>query len=164
MRLETSLVPCYFVKANIAHGLINHERYLKSRLNPFSINPAMIYPLISTGLVILHLGFVSFVVMGGLLCLKWRKLIWIHIPAVIWGIVIELSGWICPLTPLENFFRQKAGGSAYEGDFILRYLLPILYPESLTRQIQWLLALAVIVINTGIYYIIIYRRNNGSNS
>ena len=111
----------------------------------------MLYYYLAAGLVILHALFVCFVVIGGVLCIKWRKLIWLHIPAVIWGIFIELSGWICPLTPLENYFRHKAGISVYSDDFISHYLIPILYPESLTRQIQILLAITVLIINIVVY-------------
>lgn len=118
----------------------------------------MVYRFLADGLVILHLGFVGFVVAGGVLCIKWRRLIWIHIPAAIWGIIIELSGWICPLTPLENYFRRMAGDKAYADDFVFHYLLPVLYPESLTRQIQWALAAAVLLINLVVYSVIIRNR------
>lgn len=117
----------------------------------------MMYRIATDLLVILHLGFIVFVVAGGVLCIKWRKLIWIHIPAIIWGTVIELSGWICPLTPLENYFRRKSGEAAYAGDFVSQYLVPVIYPESLTREIQWLLALAVLVINGAVYTIIVKK-------
>jgi Protein of Unknown function (DUF2784) len=115
----------------------------------------MSYQIVASGLVLLHLGFVGFVVAGGLVCLKWHRVIWIHIPAVIWGIAIELTGWICPLTPLENYLRQKAGEQAYTNDFVFHYLMPILYPETLTRKIQLLMGLVVALINIAVYAYII---------
>ncbi len=117
----------------------------------------MLYQLIATGLVILHFGFVGFAVAGGLLCIRWRKIVWFHIPAVIWAITIELTGKVCPLTPLENYFRLRAGGSDYSVDFVSHYLIPILYPEGLTRLVQYLLGLAVLLINMTIYGILIQR-------
>lgn len=124
----------------------------------------MCYQFLAAGLVILHFVFVGFVVAGGILCLKWNRLIWIHIPAVIWGIMIELSGWICPLTPLENYFYLKAGESTYSTDFISYYLLPILYPESLTRQIQLMLASTVLIINIVVYTIYIRNHRNSNRA
>ncbi len=117
----------------------------------------MVYNLLSTGLVILHFGFIGFVVVGGVLCLKWQKVFWVHIPAVAWAIMIEMTGWICPLTPLENYFLLKAGNSTYSADFISHYLLPILYPEGLTRTIQFLLGLSVLLVNITIYGFVIRK-------
>jgi len=121
----------------------------------------MSYQIGASGLVLLHLGFVGFVVAGGLLCLKWRRVIWVHIPAVIWGIAIELTGWICPLTPLENYLRQKAGEQTYATDFVFHYLMPILYPETLTRTLQLLMGLVVALINIAIYAYIIRSHRRG---
>ncbi len=117
----------------------------------------MLYQFLATGLVILHLGFVVFAVAGGVLCLKWQKIVWIHLPAVIWAITIEITGKVCPLTPLENYFRLKIGGSTYSDDFISHYLIPILYPEALTRTIQFLLGLSVFLINITIYGLLIHN-------
>ena len=117
----------------------------------------MPYQLLANALVILHFGFVGFAVAGGLLCIKWRKVVWLHIPAVIWAIMIELTGEVCPLTPLENYFRLRAGASGYSTDFISHYLIPILYPEGLTRMVQYLLGLTVLLINMIIYGILIKR-------
>jgi hypothetical protein len=80
-----------------------------------------------------HVVFVAFVVLGGLLVLRWRRLAWYHVPAAIWGVTIELAGWVCPLTPLEHYLRQLGGASPYQGDFIEQYVLPLLYPADLTR-------------------------------
>jgi hypothetical protein len=117
----------------------------------------MIYSLLADITVLLHLVFILFVVLGGLLVLKWRWMAWVHIPAAIWGALIELMGWICPLTPLENRFRSLAGESGYTGDFIGQYLLPIIYPGELTRELQLLLGTGVIVFNVVIYFFVIRK-------
>ncbi len=82
-------------------------------------------------LVVLHLGFILFVILGGFLVQKWRRVLLIHLPAVVWGVLIEFQGWICPLTPLEQKFRMAAGEEGYSGGFIQHYLLPIIYPDAL---------------------------------
>ena len=110
-----------------------------------------VYPLLADVVVWVHLGFVVFVVLGGLLLMKWPGLIWIHLPAVCWGVAIELSGWICPLTPFENWLRHKGGEENYQFDFIAQYLLPILYPQGLTRRSQIVLGALVLVVNAAIY-------------
>ncbi|HET9265871.1 MAG TPA: DUF2784 domain-containing protein [Vicinamibacterales bacterium] len=109
------------------------------------------YGLLADALLVAHLAFVLFVTLGGLLVLKWRRLAWLHIPAAAWGATIEFAGWICPLTPLENDLRARAGQSGYEGDFIARYLMPVVYPDGLTRQDQLLLGSAALAINLAIY-------------
>jgi hypothetical protein len=110
-----------------------------------------VYPLLADLIVCIHLAFVVFVVLGGLLALKWPRLIWIHLPAVIWGVAIELSGWICPLTPLENWLRHRGGEENYHFDFVAHYLVPMLYPQGLTRRSQVLLGVLVLVVNAAIY-------------
>lgn len=102
--------------------------------------------------VLVHLGFVVFVVVGGLLVLRWRRLMWLHLPAAAWGALIEFAGWICPLTPLEIFLRRQAGEAGYHGGFIEHYLLPILYPPGLTRGVQVVLGTVVIVVNVLAYW------------
>ena len=111
----------------------------------------MIYRLLADFIVLLHLGFVVFVTLGGLLAFRWRRAPLIHLPAALWGVWIELSGGICPLTPLENWLRVQGGGSAYSGGFVEHYVLPVLYPAELTREIQYLLAGAVVVANLLVY-------------
>lgn len=108
-------------------------------------------------LVLLHLAFVAFVVFGGLLVLRWRWLAWLHIPAAIWGAWIEFAGWICPLTPLENRLRAEAGQQGYATSFVEHYLLPVLYPAALTREVQWLLGGLVIAVNA-VVYVAVWRR------
>jgi hypothetical protein len=107
--------------------------------------------LLAALIVALHLAFVVFVALGAFLVLKWPKVAWAHVPAALWGAGIELTGGICPLTPLENTLRARAGAAAYEGDFVARYLLPVLYPEGLTRDAQLALGAAVIVGNAVLY-------------
>ena len=102
--------------------------------------------------LIVHLAFVVFVLFGGLLVLRWRWIAWLHLPAAVWGAVVEFSGWICPLTPLENWLRTQGGEVGYEQDFIARYLLPILYPGDLTRDLQLLLGTVVVVLNAAVYW------------
>jgi Protein of Unknown function (DUF2784) len=110
-----------------------------------------IYPLLGDLVVVIHLAFVGFVVLGGLLVIRWPDLVWIHLPAVLWGIIVEVSGSICPLTPLENWLRYKGGGENYHSDFIAHYLLPMLYPQGLTRKSQIILAALVVAVNVAIY-------------
>ena len=111
-------------------------------------------------LVILHLAFILFVMLGGLLLFRWPWVAWLHLPAVAWGALIELIGWICPLTPLEQRFRQAAGEAGYSGGFIEQYLLPLIYPDNLTREIQLALGMLVIIFNAVIYGLW-WRRRHG---
>lgn len=109
------------------------------------------YTLLADLVLIVHLAFVVFVLGGGLLVLRWRWIAWLHLPAAVWGAVVEFSGWICPLTPLENWLRTQAGETGYEGDFIARYLLPLLYPDALTHDVQVVLGTVVLVVNGLVY-------------
>lgn len=111
----------------------------------------ILYQLLADLVVLIHLGFVVFAVLGGLLSLKWRRFAWIHLSAVIWAATVEFFGWVCPLTPLENWLRVRAGEAAYSSDFVARYILPVLYPEELTRELQIGLGIFVIVVNLAIY-------------
>jgi hypothetical protein len=119
---------------------------------------SQIYRLLADAVVLLHFGFVLFVVLGGLLALRWPLVRWVHLPAALWGAWIELSGGICPLTPLENALRLRAGEAAYTGDFVGRYLLPVLYPHALTRRIQLILAVLVVGVNAAVYWWVWARR------
>jgi hypothetical protein len=103
--------------------------------------------------LLIHLGYIMFVVGGGLLALRWRWLPWIHVPAVLWAGFVELSGRVCPLTTLENWLRQ-GGGSALWGGFIEHYLVPLVYPAELTRLIQIGLGAGVAILNAGIYLVV----------
>jgi hypothetical protein len=130
--------------------LTSFPAYLPTRL------PALLADLV----VVLHLTFVLFVVLGGLLVLRWPRVAYFHIPAAIWGAVIELAGWLCPLTPLENWLRRQAGSIGYAGGFVDHYILPILYPNALSRDIQLLLGFLVIAVNLTIYGYV-FRRKAG---
>ena len=115
------------------------------------------WSLLADLLVVVHAAFVLFVSAGGLLVLRWPRLAWVHLPAVAWGAWIEFANWICPLTPLENALRVRAGGATYDDTFIEHYLLPLLYPEALTRDVQLALGAGVLVLNAAIYGWIIRR-------
>jgi hypothetical protein len=110
------------------------------------------YSLLADFALIVHLAFVVFVLCGGLLVLRWRWIAWLHLPAALWGAVVEFAGWICPLTPLENWLRAQGGETSYRSDFIAQYLLPVLYPGDLTRGLQLLLGTGVVVLNAAVYW------------
>ncbi len=112
----------------------------------------MIYRLAADGMLLLHLAFILFVISGGLLAIWKPRIIWLHLPAAIWGMLIEFIGWICPLTPLENHFRKLAGEGGYEGGFINHYLLPLIYPESLSIKTQYVLGGLVLIVNAVVYF------------
>jgi len=111
----------------------------------------MVYVILADLTVIAHALFVLFVACGGVAVLRWRRLAWLHVPAVLWGIAVELAGWVCPLTYLENHFRLLGGGGGYGGTFIEHYLVPVVYPEGLTRQMQSVAGLAVLLVNGFVY-------------
>jgi len=114
--------------------------------------------LIADALVVAHLLFIVFVMAGGVMVIYYPRVAWLHLPAASWGAIVEFTGWICPLTPLENHFRALAGAETYSGDFVAQYLLPVIYPESLTREIQFVLGSAVVIINVIFYTLAIKRR------
>jgi len=115
------------------------------------------YQLIADSIVVIHGLFVLFVLLGGIVCIFYPKALWVHVPCVFWAIIIELTGWICPLTYLENSIRLKSGGIPYGGDFIVHYLEPVIYPEGLTREVQFLLAAIVFLINAVSYGFLLIR-------
>ena len=123
----------------------------------------MIANIAADVVVLIHLGFILFVAAGGLLVFRWPKLAWVHVPAVVWGALIELAGWICPLTPLENRLRGAAGEAAFAGGFIDRYIMPIIYPAGLTRGMQLTLGTVVIVVNLVVYGLLVLRRKRLSS-
>ena len=118
----------------------------------------MIYGILADIVVLAHTAFVLFAVFGGFLVLRRRRLSWLHIPAVLWAALVEMAGWICPLTPLENLLRHRAGERIYQSDFIEHYLMPVLYPAALTRELQTALGLAVLFINVSIYTWVWHKR------
>jgi len=117
-----------------------------------------LYQFLAETVLVAHLAFIAFVLGGGLLLLRWPRLVWLHLPAMIWGVWVEVTGWVCPLTPLENYFRELAGGDLYRGDFIEHYLFPLIYPAGLTPTIQLILAGVMILFNVIIYTVIIRVR------
>jgi hypothetical protein len=116
------------------------------------------YSVLADVTLVVHFAFVVFVVAGGLLVMRWPRLVWAHIPAAVWGALIEFGGWVCPLTPLENEFRRRAGEAAYGGGFVERYLLPVIYPGAMTRTVQVTLGVLVIAVNALIYGLVFWRR------
>ena len=119
---------------------------------------ATVFRVAADLVVVLHLAFVLFVILGGLLALRWGWIKWLHLPAAAWGIAIEFGGWICPLTPLENYFRARSGQPGYAGDFIQHYVVALLYPESLTRGTQFILGGLALAVNACIYWRLLRRR------
>ena len=111
----------------------------------------MLYGLLADLVVILHLAFVVFALFGGLLVLWWRRVVWLHLPAIAWAAAVEFGGWICPLTPLEIWLRMQGGESGYSSDFIEHYVLPMLYPADLTQEVQVVLGAVVLTVNLAIY-------------
>jgi hypothetical protein len=109
------------------------------------------YGVLADLVLVVHLAFIVFVVAGGVAVARWPRVAWLHLPAAIWGALIELADWICPLTPLENWLRRRAGMGGYQESFVEHYLLPIVYPAGLTRRIQLALGFAVIVLNVTAY-------------
>lgn len=118
----------------------------------------MPYRLAADAVLAVHLAFVLFVVFGGLLVLRTPRIAWLHLPAVAWGALIEFSGWICPLTPLEVALRRGAGEAGYGGDFVDHYLGALIYPAGLTRELQVSIGAAVLLINVVLYFVL-WRRS-----
>lgn len=118
----------------------------------------MVYRALADLVVVLHLGFVLFVVLGGLLALRWPRAAWFHLPAAIWGAGIEFVQGVCPLTPLENRLRRLGGEAGYAGGFVEHYLLPVLYPAGLSQNVQWGLGIFVVLLNVAIYTVVWRRR------
>ncbi|HEV2017808.1 MAG TPA: DUF2784 domain-containing protein [Gemmatimonadaceae bacterium] len=118
----------------------------------------MIYRGLADLVLVVHLAFVFFVVLGGLLVLRWPRLAWLHLPAAIWGVLIEYTGWFCPLTPLENSFRTRGGEAGYSGGFIQHYIQPLLYPAGLTRSMQIVLGSLALLVNLTAYGMVIVGR------
>lgn len=112
---------------------------------------------LADAVLLLHLWFIVFAVGGGLLALRWRWMPWLHLPALAWGATVEFTGWICPLTPLENTLRQAGGAAGYAESFIERYLLPLIYPGELTRELQFVLGGALLLINAVVYAMVWHR-------
>lgn len=122
----------------------------------------MMYRLAADAVLVLHLGFILFVLFGALLC-AWRPMAWLaHVPAALWGAVVELTGRSCPLTAWENLLRAKAGTAGYSQSFVEHYLLALIYPDGLTRQVQYALAALVVLVNLALYAWLWLRRRRRS--
>lgn len=111
--------------------------------------------------VVLHLAFILFAVGGGLLALRWPRFAWLHVPAVLWGAYVEVSGRVCPLTPLENALRRAGGHGDYAGGFVEHYVVPLVYPAALTRELQLALAAGLVLANA-LVYVAVWRRREAS--
>jgi Protein of Unknown function (DUF2784) len=121
----------------------------------------MLYRVLADLVVGAHVLFVAFVMAGGLLALRWRWAAAVHLPAAVWGALIEFQGWVCPLTPLEQSLRAAAGQAGYQGGFIEHYLLPALYPAGLTREVQLVLGSLVVAVNLAVYGLLMWRLSPG---
>lgn len=111
----------------------------------------MLYRVLADATAVLHFSFVLFVALGALLVLRWRRLAWIHLPCAIWGFLIEVFNWTCPLTTYENIFRERGGLAGYGDDFIAYHIFRLIYPAGLTRSMQFAIAAFVVAINTVVY-------------
>jgi hypothetical protein len=111
----------------------------------------MLYRALATATAIVHFAFILFVVLGGVLVLRWPRVAWLHVPAAVWGALIEFGGWYCPLTNLENYFLRKAGRAGYTEGFVAHYLFAIIYPAGLTRGFEIAIGLFVVVVNVTMY-------------
>ena len=111
----------------------------------------MVFKLAASALALLHLGFILFVVLGGLLLLKWPRVMWLHVPAAVWGALIEFAGWYCPLTSMENAMLRRAGETGYTGGFVAHYIFRLIYPAGLTRGLEIAIGIFVLVVNLSVY-------------
>lgn len=124
----------------------------------------MLYRVLADLVLVVHFLFIAFVVAGGFAAVRWPRLAWAHVPCFVWGTLIEFAGWICPLTPLENDLRIASGQAGYSGGFIEQYLLPVIYPGALTREIQIWLGLSVLALNALAYAWLLRRLRRGARS
>ena len=118
----------------------------------------MLLRLAADAVLVFHLAFIVFALLGGLLAIRWRWLVWLHLPAAGWGFFVEVTGRICPLTPLENMLREQAGSSGFSGGFVAHYLVPLIYPAGLTPDIQWPLPGVVVAVNLAVYGALLVQR------
>jgi hypothetical protein len=115
------------------------------------------YRILADLVLAVHLAFVVFAIAGGLLALRWRWIPWLHVPAVLWGAAVEFTGWVCPLTPLENQLREAGGSAGYSGSFLDHYVSPVLYSTTLTRDDQILYGFGLLLINLFAYAFVLHR-------
>ena len=117
----------------------------------------MLAHLGAIALALIHLAFIVFVLFGGLLVLRWPRLMWVHLPAAVWGVLIEFAGWYCPLTTWENALLRRAGKAGYSNGFVEHYIFAAIYPEGLTRSMQIMIALTVLAVNAAVYVRLLRR-------
>jgi hypothetical protein len=122
----------------------------------------MPYRLLADVVLVFHLLFVVFAVAGGLLALRWPRTAWLHLPVLAWAATVEFTGWICPLTPLENSLRRLGGEAGYAGGFIEHYAVALLYPAALTRDVQMLLGAGLVAFNVAVYALVLRRRRKAA--
>ena len=118
----------------------------------------MLCRVLANAVLVLHLCFVLFVILGGLLALRWPRIAWVHVPVALYGALIEFVGFVCPLTPLENHFRRLGGEAGYGGGFVDHYITAALYPTGLRRGAQLVLGISVLVLNAAVYAVVWRRR------
>lgn len=124
-----------------------------------------LWGILADAVLVFHLGFIVFVVVGGFAAVRWPRVAWLHLPCALWGAAVEFIDGVCPLTPLENTLREMAGGSAYSTTgFVERYLVPLVYPGALTRELQIALGAAVIAVNLVAYTLVLRARRSPSGS
>jgi len=120
----------------------------------------MMYAWLADLVIGVHFLFIVFAVAGGALALRWRWIPWLHLSALVWGATVEFTGWVCPLTPLENALRRAAGAATYTQGFVEHYLMPLIYPAGLTREWQWVLGGLLLVINAAVYALVWRRQRS----
>ena len=121
----------------------------------------MLFRALADGVLVVHLAFVLFVALGGFLVLRWPRIAWLHVPAALWGVYIEFTGRICPLTPLANSLRVRGGEAGYSGGFIDHYITALIYPDGLTRTTQIAIGSGVLIMNVVLYALVIRRQRKG---
>ncbi len=125
------------------------------RPGPYTL--AMLFRILADGVLLVHGAFVAFVVAGGFVVLRWPRAAWAHVPCVLWGAAVEFAGWVCPLTPLEDWLRERGGEAVQGGDFVQRWILFVLYPDRLTRGAQVVLGALVLAVNVTLYTLVLRR-------
>jgi hypothetical protein len=118
----------------------------------------MTYRALADLVLVVHFAFVLFVILGGVLALRWPRVAWIHLPIALYGAAVEFAGFVCPLTPLEVGLRQRGGQAGYAGGFIDHYITAAIYPTGLTRHVQFILGAALVVLNVVVYSVWWRRR------
>lgn len=118
----------------------------------------MTWRILADAVLVLHFAYIAFVMLGGLAVLRWPRLAWLHLPAVLWAAGIAFAGGYCPLTPLENRLRVAGGEAGYAGSFIEQYLTALIYPDGLTRGVQIALGCLVVAVNLAVYLRLWRRR------